>query len=144
MPDEANLRVYALNPEAEIQSIAKEKEAAEERNSVGLGINILSLVIDIGINSLDGKTGNDIEIFEDVIYWGGNIFNDIKTGKMESDFFEESETFWKNDVLRKTIVQSGEELSGLVYFPIQKRSPEFSAIVPFGGTYNVFEIELSK
>jgi hypothetical protein len=144
LPDEPNLRVYAFNPEAELEMIAKEKEAAEERKTVGLGRNILAMVINIGVNMLDGNKGNDVEIFEDVIFHGGKIFNEIKESKMDSEFFEESEMFWKKEVLRKTIIQSGEEIGGLVYFPIQKRSSEFSAIVPFGGTYNLFEIELSK
>jgi hypothetical protein len=144
LPDEPNLRVYAINPDAEIEMIAKEKEAAEERKTVGLGRNILAMVINIGVNMLDGKRGNDVEIFEDVIFHGGKIFNEIKESKIESEFFEESETFWKKEVLRKSIIQSGEETGGLVYFPIQKRSLEFSAIVPFGGTPNLFEIELNK
>jgi len=144
LSDEPNLRVYALNPEYEIQSIAEEKEDAEDRNSFGLGLNIISAVIDIGTNVFNGNIADDVEIFEDIFYWGDNISSNIEESKMQSEFFEESETFWKNEVLRKTIIKSGEETGGLVYFPIQKRSREFYAIVPFAGTNNVFGFDFSN
>ena len=144
LPDELKLRVYAINPEVEIQLLAQEKEDAQDRNSLDLGFNIVSAVVDIAANVFDGETGNDIEIFEDLFHWSGNISGNIEQSKMDSEYFEESEMFWQNDILRKTIIQSGEETGGLVYFPIQKRTPEFSAIIPFGGTSNLFEITLAK
>ena len=46
--------------------------------------------------------------------------------------------------LRKTIVKSGEETGGLVYIPIQRYKREFTAVVPFAGTINVFECNLQR
>lgn len=128
----------------QIQLIAQEKEKAEERNSLDLRYNIVAAIAAIAVNLFDSKTGNELEIIEDIFHLGENISDNIEQSKMDSEYFEESETFWKNEVLQKTIIQSDEEIGGLVYFPTQKRTPEFSAIVPFAGTYNVFEIELSK
>jgi hypothetical protein len=144
IPGEPNLRVYALNPEAEIQYLAQEKAKEEERNSTDLGLNILSAVFDIAVNVFDGESGDEAEIVEDALYHGGNIASNIAQAKEQEKFYKEAESFWKNEVLRKTIVQSGEEVSGLIYFPMQYRSKEFSAVVPFAGTNNLFEIELIK
>lgn len=144
IPGNAGLRVYALNPEAELQYLAAEKEEAEDRNSRDLGFNIVSAVFDLASNIFDGETSNDAEIVEDVFYYGGNIYENVEAGKQQSDFYKDAESFWKEDVLRKKIIQSGEEIGGLVYFPIQRRARKFSAIAPFGGTNNEFEFNLRK
>jgi hypothetical protein len=144
IPGNANLRVYALNPEAELQYLAAAKEEAEDRNSRDLGFNIVTAVFDLTINIFDGESSNDAEIVGDIFYHGGNIYDNVERGKSESEFYEEAESFWKKDVLRRQIIQSGEEIGGLVYFPIQRRSRAFSAIAPFAGTNNVFDFNLRK
>jgi hypothetical protein len=141
---DANLRVYALNPEAEIQYLSAEKQDAEEKNSMALGFNIISAVFDIATNAFDGVTENDPEIVEDVFYWGSNITDNIMIGKEQEEFYNDAESFWKYNVMRRTIVKSGEEVSGLVYFPIQKRSRKFNAVVPFAGTANVYDFGLRR
>ncbi len=144
IPQNANLRVYALSPEAELKHLEAEKEKAEDRNSRDIGFNIVSAVFDIAINIFDGETSNDAEIVEDVFFHGGNIYESVELAEDESAFFENAESFWKEGVLRKKIIHSGEEIGGLVYIPIQRGSRAFSAIVPFGGTNNVFEFSLQR
>lgn len=139
-----NLRVYALNPAAELQYLAQEKEKEEINNSMDLGFDIVSAAFNIAVNIFDGASGNDAEIVEDVIHLGSDITENVLIGKEQDEFYDQAESFWKHDVLTKTIVQSGEEVSGLVYFPIQRGTREFSAVVPFAGTRNVFEFQLKR
>ena len=120
-------RLYALDPEIQIDMIDKAQKDLETEHSVNTGINIFLAIIDVA----EDVASND-NIADDVFRWGNVMHNEETSYEMTSDNLYAQKKYWENEVLRRTALLPGQECSGLIYIPIDYNAGILRLVIPAG------------
>lgn len=128
---------YALDPEDEIEFINEEIESRDTWHGVSTGLNFFTAIINI-VSEISDNDDDVSDVGFHILRLGSNQINEEIDYKYTMDELNASKEFWKNEVLRKTTLNPGEEVGGLVYIPICEYAEYFSINVPVESTYHEY------
>ena len=128
---------YALNPENEIEFINEEIESRDTWHGVSTGLNFFTAIINI-VSEISDNDDDVSDVGFHIMRLGSNQINEEIDYKYTMDELNASKEFWKNEVLRKTTLNPGEEVGGLVYIPICEYAEYFSINIPVESTYHEY------
>ncbi|MFC2083899.1 hypothetical protein ACFLS9_02480 [Bacteroidota bacterium] len=119
----------ALDPEIEIESIKNEMSDLEDEHSANVGLNCLFAAFNIVADLVEGE---EEEAVIDAGEWTGTIMAEHENYEAYKAHLKENKKFWENEVLRITTLYEGEEIGGLIYFPLIKKAAKFTLQLEFG------------
>ena len=123
MNTNSSLNIGALDPETEITQLTQNRKNLDESHSANTGLNCLFGSFDV-ITSI--AEGNGEEAFEDAAYWAENMVIENEEYEFERNRIKEAKQFWQNETLRISNLYPGDEVGGLVYFPIDPNANSFT------------------
>ncbi len=122
--------VNPLNPENEIETLHRNQLDLDDSHSTNVGMNCLFATIDV---VADVAGGEEEEVLDDAGYWADEMAYEHESYEMESARLMENRKFWENEALRTTTLYPGEDVGGLVFFPINVESTRIKIVVQLGG-----------
>lgn len=108
----------AADPERELMQINREKESRKTIHSVATGLNAAFALLSIIGNLSDDDSRNDgAKVVHDVFVWADNQAREEIDYSESMKYLESQRKFWKNEVLRKSELETEDTVGGLVFIP---------------------------
>lgn len=132
---EGTLKIKALDPEKQLQSLEASKAAGEKLHTVLSFINIITGVASVAVNASDTKhPAAGARAVDAVINTAVNQA-ELNEGLEDNNariMFEKER--WEYDILHKTDVAPGDTLSGYIIFPKKDEKSNLFLSLPLAGT----------
>jgi hypothetical protein len=126
-------RVYAADPEKEIKKINDDMESRKNTHSFVTGLNAVLGVLTVASDLANKEDEHKVRhVGDDVAVWANNQTNEnVDYGNSLSNL-DTLKQFWKNEVLRKTDLYTGEQIGGLVFTNVNPDADYIKFSIPVG------------
>lgn len=145
-PEKINRKIFAINPEVEIEQIDKEINKTNADESLKRGIfvlgsfaNLAESIATIGKDKTDSQIEEENRTREDL---QNSIENDKTAYKEKMNSLDQQKNYWENNVFRKTTLRSKENISGYFHIPVNSDIMLFNLIIPVGNDKFEFRYKL--
>ena len=135
-PVKNNERFYsAVNPEEQIRLINKNIKDRETSHDVTTGLNVLFTFVGVAADLSDDDDENeDGGVIEKVAIFADNQVNEEIDYSNDMEYLHALKEFWKNEVLRKTNLDTDEDVGGSVLIPANNEAKFVKVTIPLGET----------
>jgi len=116
-------RLYALDPEKQINKINQDMENRKTEHSVLTGLNATLALVSLVVDLTDKNEENDVnQVSRDVAVWADNQVNEEMDYDASMREHKSQKEFWKNEVMRITDLYPNDSVGGLIFVPLDKRA----------------------
>ncbi len=129
-------KLNALNPESEIHKLIEEKKKLDESHSMGSCLNCLSGSFSVAASVVEGDHEAASETIDDMTE---QMKSDNENYEYKSELLMEAKLFWQNEMLRITHLYPGDEIGGLIQFPIDFDATSFRVVIAAGDEEMYFD-----
>jgi hypothetical protein len=137
-------KTYAINPEEQIKILDEDMKEREDEHDAATGLNIVFSLFDT-IADLSDDEDNDVEeVLENVVVFTGNQVNEEVSYQNDIEYLKSNKSYWKNEVLRKSLLSKEEGIDGMLYIPLNPEAKYIKVYIPIGNsthTYKFVQIE---
>ena len=113
--DLAGHTYYAANPEEELEKLEIDEKMLERSYEVSTALNCLFATVGVVASIADDEEETDP--IEEGGHWAEEMIRDHDEYKHNKESLRIAREFWKNEVLRRTVLNYGEETGGLILLP---------------------------
>ena len=134
-------KIYTIDPENEIDRLNEDIEERDNTNDVITGLNIAFSLFDTIVDLTDDDDNNTEEVLENVVIFTENQINEEISHKNDINDLKVMKSYWKNDVLRKSVISREEGVEGIIYIPLNPEASYIKVIVPIGETMHTYKFK---
>ncbi|MDX1700915.1 MAG: hypothetical protein R3250_09875 [Melioribacteraceae bacterium] len=132
---------YAFDPEEQINELNKSIDEREDVHDAVTGLNIVFSLFDTIVDLNDDEDNNTEEVLENIAIFTDNQINEEIDYESDIDYLKASRAHWKNDVLRKTDLESKENVEGIIYVPFNPDAAYVKLYLPIGNTTHIYKFK---
>ncbi|MBN1301211.1 MAG: hypothetical protein JW995_08325 [Melioribacteraceae bacterium] len=125
LPEVKN-RIYAYDPEKEIENINLNINDLKEGQKVERGANCLFAAFDVVADIFEG---DGEEAAADAGYWVDEMIADEEEYEINHDILNQRKMFWENETFRITALKKDGEAGGLIFFPVIETLNQFTVVI---------------
>jgi hypothetical protein len=134
-------KIYAVDPEKQIELLNDDIEERDDENDVVTGLNIAFALFDSIIDLADDEDNDGEEVLENVVLFTGNQINEEVSYKNDIDYLKAEKSYWKNDVLRRTELTEDDGVDGIIYIPLNPDAKYLKMFIPIGEAVHIYKFE---
>ena len=108
---------------------------------VATGLNVVFSLFDTIVDLSDGEDNNTEEVMENVLIFTGNQVNEEISYQNDIEYLKSSRKYWKNEVLRKTELESDEGVEGIIFIPLYPDAKYIKVVIPIGKTLHSYKFK---
>ena len=132
---------FAIDPEEQIQIVNSDIAEREDAHDVATGLNVIFSLFDTIVDLSDDEDNNTEEVMENVLIFTGNQVNEEISYQNDIEYLKSSRKYWKNEVLRKTELESDEGVEGIIYIPLYPDAKYIKVVIPIGKTLHSYKFK---
>lgn len=134
-------KLYAIDPEQKIAMADIQIIESNESHDFNTGLNIVFGLVNTIVDLTDDEDNDFEEIAENIAIFTDNQNNEEISHNNEIEYLKGQKDYWQNMVLRKTDLNSNEEISGNFYLPIVEEARFIKVYVPVGKSIHTFKFK---
>ncbi len=140
--DKKDYKIFALDPESQIEQINRSINSASATKQTTDGLNFIVAVADLTSEIVAiGKDKSQEEIIEKQILrenWQRSAEENEINFENRIASLNDKKEFWQNNVLRKTTMRLADTIEGFIYIPYYIKGKLIKITVPVGNTLHGF------
>ena len=132
-------RMFAINPEKQIDQLNSKLEDNENSHSLNTGLNATFALISVVAHLADDDNHHKLSsVSNDITNWSINQANNNADYNYTKGEINSKTEFWKHKVLRKTTLYKKDKTGGLVFVPFNEDAQFIKLVLPIGNIEQIY------
>jgi len=121
----------AVDPEKVLDDIKKDMDETDNMKDAATGVNAFLSIFGLAVHASEDKHYGALDAIGEVVGFAARqaVIEHEYRGEMKELHLDKE--FWKDKVLRRTVLKEGEEIGGIVIIPFSERTRCLKVHIPF-------------
>lgn len=144
LDDGNGIKYWAYDPEKTLDEIEEDMEEAKDRKDVAIGLNCCFSFFSFVSHITSDDEYELVEAVDDAA--GFAVRHAVIESEYKGDVRElhTEKDFWRDEVLRRTTLNTGDEIGGIVVMPLPEKVKYIEVTIPFEKNDHTYLFELRK